>query len=102
MVIIFRTLVAVLGKFVTTPPLKTLHAQKISGKLIFGSLHKFHVIHSASRNYTWKAGILCVIHGVGHYIEKIGRGTSFTVSLYIVVSLPLHKIIFGKLYMSGN
>ena len=39
------------------------------GELIFGSLHKSHVIHSASRNYTWKASILFVVSGVGHYIE---------------------------------
>ena len=35
-------------------PSKTLHTQRNSGKFIFGSLHNLHVIHSASRNYTWK------------------------------------------------
>ena len=49
--------------------------QKTLGEVLFGSLHKFHVIHSASRNYTWKARISCVIHGVGHYIGKCRRGT---------------------------
>ena len=43
---------------------------KIRGELIFGSLHSFHVIHCVSRNYTWKSRILCVIYGVGQYIEK--------------------------------
>ena len=33
------------------------------GELILGSLHNFHVIHSVSRNYTWNAGMLCVISG---------------------------------------
>ena len=46
-----------------------IHNQ-IPGEFIFGLLHKFHVIHSASRNYTWKAGILCVTDGVCHYIEQ--------------------------------
>ena len=36
------------------------------GELIVGSLHKFLVIDSASRNYTWKAGVLFVIHGACH------------------------------------
>ena len=51
-------------------PSKTLHTFKNHGELIFGSLHEFHVVNSASRNYTWKANILCVFDGVGHYIEK--------------------------------
>ena len=36
----------------------------------FGSLHRFHAIHCAPRNYTWKTGILCLIHGAGHYIKS--------------------------------
>ena len=39
--------------------------------VIFGSLHHFHVVHCASRNYTWKARILCGIEGVGQYIEEL-------------------------------
>ena len=35
----------------------------------FGSLHTFHVIQSASRNHTWKAGALYVW---GHFIERFG------------------------------
>ena len=34
--------------------------------IILGSLHEFHVIHCTWRNYTWKAGFLYVINGVGH------------------------------------
>ena len=55
------------------PPSKTLHTLKMLGELMFGSLHKFHVIHCASRSYTWKADFFSVIHGVGHYIEKFGE-----------------------------
>ena len=51
------------------------HTLKNAGVFAFGSLHNFHVAHSASRNYTWKTGILCVcnIDGVGQYIEKSGE-----------------------------
>ena len=59
------------GLFLELPRLpKTLHTYKIPGEFIFSSSHKYNVIHTASRNYTWKTGILCVIHGVGHYIDK--------------------------------
>ena len=30
---------------------------------------EFHVIHCVPRNYTWTAGFLCIIDGVGHDIE---------------------------------
>ena len=53
-----------------SPPLKNIAYIKILGELIFGSLHNFSVIHCVSRNYIWRAGILCVINGVGHYIDK--------------------------------
>ena len=33
---------------------KTLHMLNISGEVVFGFLHNFHVVHCASRNYTWK------------------------------------------------
>ena len=49
--------------------------------IMFGSLHKFHVIHGTSRNCTWKAGSLCVIDGASHYIE-IFWGMLFTASLH--------------------
>ena len=39
-------------------------------KFILGSLHQFHVIHCASRDYTWKTRLVYVIDGIGHYIEK--------------------------------
>ena len=56
--------------FPLTPPFKIITYIKILGELAFGSLHHFHVIHCVLRKYTWKAGILSVIDGVGHYIEK--------------------------------
>ena len=46
---------------------------KILGEFVFGSLHNFHVIHSASRNYTWK---------VGHYIQEFWG--KFSVSLHMI------------------
>ena len=55
--------------FTTLEPEETTYMKNL-GDLIYCSLHNVHVIHSASRNYTWKAGSLCVINGVGHYIEK--------------------------------
>ena len=69
------------------------------GEFIFDPLHKFPVIHSASRNYTWTARFLLVIYGVGHYIETFW-GKSFTVSLhksYEMRSRSLHKIILREL-----
>ena len=33
----------------------------------------FHVIHCASRKYTWKAGSWCVSIGAGHYIKTSGE-----------------------------
>ena len=36
--------------------------RNIPGELVCGSLHTCHVVLSASRIYTWKSGILCVIH----------------------------------------
>ena len=47
-------------------------------QLILGSLHNLHVIQRASRHYTWKARILCVIDGVGHY-QKNSREIIFSV-----------------------
>ena len=58
-------------------PSKHYIHRKTLGELIFGSLHKFHVVPSASRSYTWNAGILCGIHGVGPYIEKFGEDTMY-------------------------
>ena len=56
----------------TYPTPQKTYIHKRNGDLIFGSLHNFHVIHSlfASRSCTWKAGILCLLNGVGHYIER--------------------------------
>ena len=86
-----------------TPAFKNIAHIKKSGELqvIFGSLHHFHVIHTASRNYTWKAGILCVIDGIGHYIEKFW-GICFTISLhkiYVMRSWPSDKYIVRELFM---
>ena len=54
-------------------PLKNITIIKnILGGFIFGAL-----VHCASRNYTWKAGILPVIDGVGHYIENLEGGGHF-------------------------
>ena len=67
--------------------------------VIFGV--KFHVIHSVSRNYNWKAGILCVIHGVGHHVDKLW-GISFAVSLhkiYVMRPGPLPKITLSEVSM---
>ena len=68
--------------------------------MILGSIHKSHVVHSPSRNYTCKAGMLCVIDGVGHYIEKLWK-IEFTVSLhqiYVMWARPLHKIAPRELF----
>ena len=43
----------------------------ILGEVIFGSLHKFHIIHCVSRNYTWKAIVSLGKRGVVNYIKKI-------------------------------
>ena len=44
---------------------------KTYGVFTFGSLpSSIHVIHCASRSYTWKAWMLCVVEGAGHYIEE--------------------------------
>ena len=40
-----------------TSPLETLETEAILGEMLFGSLHTFHVIHCASKNYIWKAAI---------------------------------------------
>ena len=58
----------------------------------WGMLHTFHGIHRASRNYTLKARVMCVIDGDGHHIEKLWE-IQFTVSLhkiYVMRSGPLH------------
>ena len=50
-----------LGKLFAPP----LICRTIRGELISGSLHTFHVVHGASRNYTCKAELcVCVIDGV--------------------------------------
>ena len=50
------------GKFAGTPAGCPRDTRGFSEILcdFFGSLHHFHVIYSKSRNYTWKAGMLCV------------------------------------------
>ena len=78
----------------------TNYTQKNDWELMFGSLHKFHVIHCVSINYTWNAGVLSVIHGVGHCIEKF-RGKDFSMLLhkiYVMRSRPLHKISLSELF----
>ena len=47
------------------------YIKQFCGKLMFDSSHNFHVVQCTSRNYTWKAGILCVIDGVDYYMENI-------------------------------
>ena len=49
------------------------HVEKAPGKSIFILLHNSHVIHCASRNYTWKAQFLFVCNGgFDHYILNTG------------------------------
>ena len=45
------------------------------------SSHDSHVVHCASRNYTWKADFFCVMDGVGHFIEN-SAGRTFAVITY--------------------
>ena len=46
------------------------------GELVFGSLKNLHVIHCASRNDTWKAGIVRVI---GQYIKQFSASYLCTI-----------------------
>ena len=40
------------------------------GELMFGSLHCSHAIHCTSRDYSWTVYLVCVMDGVGSYIEN--------------------------------
>ena len=66
----------ILYVFYPAPQKHYIHQKKL-GELVFGSLHNLHVIHCASRNYACRATILCVVDGVGYYIEKV-RGKSIS------------------------
>ena len=69
-------------------PSKTLHTFKNVGGIHFQlitecSCNPLRAKKLHLRNYTWTAGFLCVIDGIGHCIEKI---------LGEMISVPLHKI----------
>ena len=49
------------------------YIKTILGELIFGSLHRFYVVHCASRNYTLNAHFFPMIDGVSDYIEQFWR-----------------------------
>ena len=51
------------------PNTNITYIQKILGNS-FSHYIKVHVIHSASRNHTWKVTFYSVIDGVCHYIKK--------------------------------
>ena len=82
-------------------PSKTSHRYtKNPGEVVSGSLHKFHVIHTAWRNCTWKAGALCVIHRVDHYIENLGwHHWQCHYRIYVAGSRPLHTRTLRELSM---
>ena len=64
-------------------PSKLLHTQNNSEGINFDLAHhshhlESHVIHSASRNDTWKAHLFCLMEWVGHSIQNSG-GTFFAI-----------------------
>ena len=56
-----------MSQFPPPPPQKKRRVPaKTLGEFVFGPLHTYNAVHCASRNYTWKAGILFVTDGVDH------------------------------------
>ena len=53
------------------PTPQNQYTEECLGELILGSLHRSRVIHCATRDLTWKARILCVSNGVGHYRKSV-------------------------------
>ena len=78
-----------------------LQKHDIHNKFVFGSLHSSYAIHRASRNYTWKAGLLCVIHGVGHDMKHPRGNSRGCHHMYssVMRPCPSHEIIQGIVYV---
>ena len=82
--------------FVLLLKIKTLHSQNISWELLFRSLHNSHAIHCASRNYSWKAHLLCVTVGPATAQKDYGESIFGVITTLVKIITRMKFCIFKR------